>query len=87
MNNEIKEILEIDENADYKRLSIDEIATLNTYINNTEEMMNYYFKKQKHYHSIINKIIKYMADFEWDNMKRNPDFKEIWNILEGDNNE
>ena len=34
MNDEIKEILEFKENADYKRLSCDEIAILRDYIDN-----------------------------------------------------
>lgn len=37
MNNEIKEILEFKEDADYKRLSIDEIDILRDYITNLQE--------------------------------------------------
>ena len=40
MNNEIKEILDFKENADYKRLSCDEIAILKDYITNLQEINN-----------------------------------------------
>lgn len=36
MTNEIKEILEFKENADYKKLSVDEIAILEDYITKLE---------------------------------------------------
>ena len=38
MNNELKEILEFKENADYKRLSCDEIAILKDYITNLQQL-------------------------------------------------
>ena len=37
MNNEIKEILDFKEDADYKRLSVDEITILGDYITNLQE--------------------------------------------------
>ena len=37
MNNEIKEILDFKEDADYKRLSVDEITILRDYITNLQE--------------------------------------------------
>ena len=37
MSEEIKEILDFKENADYKRLSVDEIITLRDYITNLQE--------------------------------------------------
>ena len=37
MKNEIKEILDFKENADYKRLSCDEIAILKDYITNLQQ--------------------------------------------------
>jgi regulator of replication initiation timing len=37
MKEEIKEILEFKENADYKRLSVDEIAILKDYITNLQQ--------------------------------------------------
>ena len=37
MNNEIKEILDFKENADYKKLSCDEIAILRDYITNLQQ--------------------------------------------------
>lgn len=37
MNNEIKEILEITETADYKRLSVDEIIVIKDYIIDLQE--------------------------------------------------
>jgi regulator of replication initiation timing len=37
MKDEIKEILEFKENADYKRLSVDEIVTLEDYITNLQQ--------------------------------------------------
>ena len=37
MNNETKEVLDFKENADYKRLSCDEIAILRDYITNLDE--------------------------------------------------
>ena len=37
MNNEIKEILEFKENADYKKLSCDELAILKDYITNLQQ--------------------------------------------------
>jgi hypothetical protein len=37
MKDEIKEILEFKENADYKKLSVDEIAILKDYITNLQE--------------------------------------------------
>ena len=42
MNDEIKEILEFKENADYKRLSCDEIKVLRDYIINLEEEKDKY---------------------------------------------
>ena len=42
MNDEIKEILSFDVNADYKRLSIDEITILKDYITNLQEKINQY---------------------------------------------
>ena len=41
MNNEIKEILEFKENADYKRLSCDEIKVLRDYITNLQQRIEY----------------------------------------------
>lgn len=37
MNNEIKEILDFKENADYKKLSCDEIKVLRDYITNLQQ--------------------------------------------------
>lgn len=40
MKDEIKEILEFKENADYKRLSIDQIIVIKDYITNLQEKLN-----------------------------------------------
>ena len=40
MNNEIKEILDFKENADYKKLSCDEIKVLKDYITNLQEQLH-----------------------------------------------
>lgn len=42
MNDEIKEILDFKENADYKKLSCDEIVILKDYITNLEEERDKY---------------------------------------------
>lgn len=42
MNNKIKEILDFKEDADYKRLSVDEIIILRDYIRNLQEKVNQY---------------------------------------------
>lgn len=40
MNNEIKEILEFKEDADYKRLSVGEIIVLRDYITNLQDRID-----------------------------------------------
>ena len=48
MRNEIKEILEFKENADYKRLSVDEIVILEEYISNLHEEYERLKKNQRY---------------------------------------
>lgn len=47
MKDEIKEILEFKENADYKRLSIDEIIVIKDYITNLQNEYNKLLKCNK----------------------------------------
>ena len=57
MNNEIKEILEFKENADYKRLSVDEITILEDYITNLQEENEHLDKVNCHLRKKINNDI------------------------------
>ena len=50
MNNEIKEILDFKENADYKKLSCDEILVLRDYITNLQEENKDLREKNKEAH-------------------------------------
>lgn len=69
MTNEIKEILEFKEDADYKRLSVDEIVILEDYISNLQDeidifredalIMLHQFEEAQ---IIINKAIEYIED-------------------------
>ena len=52
MTNEIKEILEFKEDADYKKLSVDEIVELENYITNLQE-------KNIKLNNIIDELEKY----------------------------
>jgi len=59
MNNQIKEILEFKENADYKKLSCDEIAILKDYITNLQKENEKWFAVAKDFemeaHDLWNK--------------------------------
>ena len=60
MNKEIKEILDFKEDADYKRLSVDEIKILEDYITNLEQKVDRLLKTQKMYEERCNKIHEYI---------------------------
>lgn len=57
MNNEIKEILEFKENADYKKLSCDEIKVLKDYITNLQTIEQQYSAILSENAELENKII------------------------------
>lgn len=57
MNDEIKEILDFKENADYKRLSCDEIKILLDYITNLEQ-------EKEDYKSRVEKAVEYITSYE-----------------------
>ena len=55
MNNEIKEILEIQEDVDYKRLSIEDIMLLKDYITNLQEENNILRQNAEHNDKVVDK--------------------------------
>lgn len=94
MNDEIKEILEFKENADYKRLSCDEIAILRDYITNLQQenkelndsnqwwnnRFNAVQRDYEDYKSRIEKAVEYMNNTF--NIRDVKDMFEIINKLE-----
>ena len=71
MNEKIDEILDFKEDADYKRLSVDEITILRDYITNLQEELEAYKKERKNildkskrlnYKSRIDKTIEFIEE-------------------------
>lgn len=96
MNNELKEILDFKENADYKKLSCDEIAILKDYITNlqhTEDLYNQLLKDYDELQERIDKAVEYIENGEYYIYKKTKymDYiianKEFLNILNGESNE
>jgi len=87
MNNEIKEILDFKEDADYKRLSVDEITMLRDYITNLQEELQAYKQerenildksKRLNYKLRIDKAIECINYYAIENS----DYEKIYNIEE-----
>ena len=77
MNNEIKEILDFKENADYKRLSCDEIAILKDYITNLQHTEDLYNQLLKDYDELQERIEKATNDlFELKDMIYKPETRD-----------
>lgn len=91
MKEEIKEILEFKENADYKKLSVDEIAILEDCITNLQEEIERQSKAQV----ILDNQIAEMYDYKLRNEKaieilklcNSKCAKETISILKGDKDE
>ena len=66
MNDEIKEILEFKENADYKKLSCDEIKVLKDYITNLQQKVKHYEETQTFgdYVKEVNLLVDYKTRIE-----------------------
>lgn len=62
MKDEIKEILEFKEDADYKRLSVDAIVTLEDYITDLQEENKMYAQLKEEYEDIIDKAIEFIEE-------------------------
>ena len=58
MNDEIRRILDFKENADYKKLSCDEIAILRDYITNLQHTEDLYNQLLKDYDEEVEENIK-----------------------------
>ena len=58
MNDEIKEILEFKEDADYKRLCVDEIVVLRDYITNLQEEIKGYKQEREKLFGTIHELQK-----------------------------
>lgn len=94
MNNKIKEILEIQEDSDYKRLNIEDIMLLKDYITNSEKKVNNLTnslnKKVEEGINLQNKIDKAIEQckqdvkdiWEWEGAYMEM-FEEIIDILKG----
>ena len=86
MTKDIKEILDITETADYKRLSVDEIIVIKDYISNLQEENDRHFKEAIRYENAcdeleirIDKAIEYCRL----NKEFTPRLEDIENILQG----
>ena len=78
MNNEIKEILEFKEDADYKKISCDEIKVLRDYITNLQQRIEKAIEYIKE-HNVIVVNKEYIPD----GISTAYDY-ELMNILNGD---
>lgn len=88
MNNKIKEILSFKEDADYKRLSIEDILLLKDYIINLQESEAYYYGQYKDYKSRNEKAIEYIKLWHYRNDFRVNSFtksvkEELLEIFQG----
>ena len=96
MNEEIKEILELQIDCDYKRLSVDEIITLKDYITNLQEenkeLGRYYTRANNEFLELnkrIKKATKYIKEHAWFCYKDNEEvldrvgINNLLNILNG----
>lgn len=88
MKDEIKEILSFKENADYKKLSIDEIVILENYITNLQEKLEVSQTNEETYRLEMEDITKILGLDEYaifdevkeyaTNLQEEVEYKELW---------
>jgi phage shock protein A len=84
MKDEIKEILEFKENADYKKLSVDEIKILEDYITNLQEDLDYQRQAEIDYNKKHTKLMRKYKKLQQENERLKNDKKKILELIEND---